>query len=513
LKAAAVDIAGAVMDKLMPPAPDPTLKVVDPGDVVAWAEDRFYIVETKRPVVLQPVQKAVLRAFSERLANGRFKWTTCLYSTIKKSGKTAMAALYQRWCCEMWGDYGEIYHMGNKLGQAKERAFKITKHSIEMAPQHERVNWEIQLTIMRHIPNHSFIQALPVNAAGEAGGNQRMTTWTELHGYVYDENDKMWSELMPVPTQFLSQRFAESYAGYEGESLLLKGLWDTAKAGERLHDEYPIWGNEAAGLIAYIDTGEEARRMPWQQGTEGRRYYGEMERTELPHEYKRLHLNEWVSSINKLIQLALWDRLEDYTPDQMQPLMIVAAADASVSGDSTALVVVGMIKMGIEWHVGVLESHIWEPPKGGKLDYNETIKPTLKQVLARYKVAKVTYDEYQLHDVMTTLKNEQPGTDFEAFDQGALRLEADTMLVQRIKQEKLHHRGDAAMREHVDNADSKASGDKKIRIIKRDNNKKIDAVVALSMAVHKAFELSDKPQSPPVVKMQARGIWKNGKHK
>jgi phage terminase large subunit-like protein len=486
--------------------PSSAVVTVDPGNIIDWAEDRFYVVETKRPIVFQPVQKAVLQAFTQRRADGRFRWKTLLYSTIKKSGKTTIAAVYQRWAAEKWGDYGEIYHLGNKQAQAKERAFKITRRSVELAPIHEQAEWELQTTRLTHLPTHSYIDALPVNASGEAGGNQRLTTWTEFHGYTYEENNRMWSELQPVPTQFLSQRFVESYAGYKGESVLLESIWNLAKAGEKLSDEFPIWGNETAALCAYIDTGEAARRMPWQQGQIGREYYAEQEAIELPHEYQRIHLNEWVGSQNKLIPLELWDRLKVEPIDPLSHLyrggFMIAAADASVSGDSTGLAV-GMYFQGI---VYVIEAWEWIPPKGGKLDYDETIKLELRSALERYagRLVRVVYDEYQLHDCMTSLSTEYEGVEFEAFDQGARRVESDTMLVSRIRQEKLRHSGQSNLRSHIDNADGKASSDKKLRIVKRENTLKIDLTVALSMLTDAAFREGELPDEPPVQQIRVR---------
>jgi hypothetical protein len=452
------------------------------------------------------------------LEDGRFRWKTCLYSTIKKSGKTTIAGLYQRWAAECWGDFGEIYHLGNKQKQAQERAFKFTRYSIQLAPKRERAEWDIQSLKMTYMPNESFIQALPVNAAGEAGGNQRLTTWTELHGYVYEENERMFTEMQPVPTQLLSQRFCESYAGYEGESLLLWRLWETGFEGERLHDEYPIFGNEAAGLIAYIDQGIEARRLPWQLGDVGKQYYAEQERTELPHEFRRVHHNEWVNAQNAFIEVAMWDGLEGPPHGgETGVLRVVIGADASVSGDCTALSVVAY-----DAEDDVIEeiaTVIWEPSGGMKLDYAETLKPELRRwldgptlALSKHgegtgiavRVVCVAYDEYQLHDLMTQIAKEFDRTAFFAFPQGGERLKADTSLLNRIRQGRLVHSGNQRLREHVQNADGKVSGDSAIRIIKRKESKPVDGLVALSMAAWKAAELLKKVEGQSVRQVRAK---------
>lgn len=458
---------------------DAALAILDVPDIVEWAEERFYVVETKRPIVLEPVQKAVLREFTRRGDDGRFIYRTGLYSTIKKSGKTSVAALFMLWAAETWGDFKEVYHLGNKLGQAKDRAFKIARHSIELS--NSKHDWEITATVLRHLPTGNIIQALPVNAAGEAGGNQALTTWTEFHGYTYEENNRMWAELQPVPTQALSFRFVESYAGYEGESLLLKDIWDRGLAGERVHDEYPIYAAHG-GLIAYIDTGEEARRMPWQTPD----YYRQAEIEELPHEYRRLHLNKWVNSTNALVDIGAWDSLAQ--PRQwgdLKALPVVISCDASVSGDCTAMTIATYDK-DADMPVEVV-TRIWQP-NGTKLDYSITLEPALIRALQTYRVIRVVYDPYQLHDVMTRLGKRFDVSRFEAFSQQGERLLADTDLVTRVSQGTLAHQGNPEVRTHLQNADGKASGEKAIRIVKRTLNRPIDAAVTISMAFWKAHE-------------------------
>ncbi|MBZ0320268.1 MAG: phage terminase family protein [Anaerolineae bacterium] len=472
----------------------PSLGLPDIGD---WASQRFYVAETGRPIVLEPVQIAVLRLFFEQRDDGRFKWQTGLYSTIKKSGKTTIAALVQQWACETWGRYGQIYHMGNKLDQAKERAFELTRKSIELSPF--APEWEVQATRLTYLPAQSFIKPLPVNAKGEAGANQCLTTWTEFHGYIYEDEERFWDEMQPVPTQPLSFRFVESYAGYEDESHLLKTLWDRAlEEGVRLHPDYPIYGHEASGLIAYIDTGVEARRMPWQQGAAGEEYYRRQEASERPINFRRLHLNQWVSSQNAFVPMELWDGLA-LDPDERQrmaTLPVVIGVDAAVSSDSTAAVAVTL------YHDTVieLETQIFLPPAEGKMDYALTLKPALEAMFRRYGVVCVAYDMHQLHDFMTQLGKVYSGIPLYAFGQGAERLKADTALLYRIHQRRLRHSGDPTLRQHIQNADAKEElGGEAIRIVKRKAGKKIDGAVALSMAAYQISLIAEAGVGATVV--------------
>lgn len=473
-------------------------------DIVDWAEDNFFI-ETGRPIVLEPHQKRLLRLISQQRPDGVFVWRNVLYSTIKKSGKTTISALYARWASETWGPYQEIYNLGNKLKQAKERAFKMIDRSIKLAPSKIRDQWDLQATRLTHLPSGSFIEALPISGAGEAGGNQSLTVWTELWGFQYEDALLMWDELKPVLTRPLSQRYVDTYAGFNDISLLLKGIWDAGLRGERLDDELPIYGNESAGLIAYIDTGEEARRMPWQQGEEGRKYYIEEEETEREESFRRHHLNLWADSVETLIDIDLWDSLKVDGSEPAPGEEVVIACDASVNHDCMAMCITGYNRQADL--IYELQTDIWTPPEGGTLDYEITIEKELLRAIRQRRVRMIGYDPYQLHDLMTRLSKKYKHITFYAFPQGGERLKADSALVTRIEQGNIRHSGSVELRTHIKNADGKKVGDNALRIVKRkEDGMPIDAAVALSMSSWCWHEVKPKPNLPKSRQVKT-GFW------
>ena len=325
-----------------------------------------------------------------------------------------------------------------------------------------------------------------------------MTVWTELWGFQHDDALLMWDELKPVPTRPLSQRFVDTYAGFEGVSLLLWSLWQQGLAGEQLVPDLPVFGNAEVNLLAYIDTGEAARRMPWQRGEEGRKYYQEEEKQELPENFTRHHLNEWTTSQSALINIALWDKLEIEGLKGKRGQSVILAADASVTGDSTALAVLAYDHTTDT--VQELETHIWEPPKNGKMDYTVTLEPEIYRCLKFYKVLGIAYDAYQLHDLMTRLRKDLRKDEEYIYDfpQGQERVLADTALLQRIRQERYVHTDNNKLREHAQNADGKAAGENAIRIIKRSTRHQVDGLVANSMGAWRLMELlRGKPKNTP----------------
>lgn len=484
-----------------PNAQATTPSTVELIDIVDWAHQHFYI-DRNRTIRLEPHQQRILRHFTEQKPDGRFKWKTLIYSAPKKSGKTAVSALYARWAAETWGMGQEVYNLGNKQAQAKERAFKAARQSIRFSPQSLRNQWLIKELTLTYLPNESVIQALPVSDTGEAGSNPSLTVWTELWGFEHEAARRFWDELQPVPTRQLSQRFVDTYAGYEGESMLLWELWQLALEGERLDDEVPLYGNEQASLCAYLDQGPTAWRMAWQTPE----YYAEAEKTERPINYNRLHLNLWVSRQMAFINIAHWDSLRyDALPSIGG---VVLGVDAAISGDSTAVSVV-TIQEGVIYE---LETHVFYPPTDAKLDYMTTLKPCIEGLLRRYRVVGVAYDEYQLHNFMKELEKLHAPSDarhptkpnrerfFYAFPQGLERIKADTALLSNIQQDQFRHSGGVELRSHVENADGKEerSGEG-IRIVKRRETGKIDGLVALSMAAWRGVDLLDRMKAAPLL--------------
>jgi len=242
----------------------------------------------------------------------------------------------------------------------------------------------------------------------------------------------------------------------------------------------------------YWDEGEIARRMPWQRGERGQRYYAHQESELVPHQFRRLHRNEWSSGESEFVPLAWWDACRDPMPLQpgdMTPLVV--AVDASVSGDCTALVAVSRHPQHPE-HVVERYSRVWTPAEqaGGVMDYAASLSPELDRLLAQNNVVQVAYDSYQLHDWVTQRRKTTTAW-YREFSQGGDRLEADKALYDIIRDRRLHHTGSEQLRQHVQNANSKteANQDSKLRIVKKGATRRIDAVVALSMAAKECLRL------------------------
>lgn len=181
-----------------------------------------------------------------------------------------------------------------------------------------------------------------------------------------------------------------------------------------------------------------------------------------------------------------WDNCrEELAPlTPYEPLVI--AVDAGVSNDYFALV-------GVTRHperhtdVAVRLVLVWEP-RGGPLDFGAIQAEIEQQVLDPYNVILITYDAYQLHQMMTQL-GRRVWTD--AFSQAGERLTADKQLLDLTQSRRITHDGNPALRAAMDNADRAVDAEShKLRIVKRKDSLKIDPAVACSMAAYRCLELN-----------------------
>lgn len=384
--------------------------VIIPPAFEDWVQARFYIPQTGSPAVLFPHQVAISRLMLTRDPETRkFPYSTLIYSTIKKSGKSTWAGMVMRWYAETGQRHSELFCLGNDKDQAKLRSFREIKRSLELDPNYQpggdgngRIpgQWIVQKETMRCLNSGTEIRALPIDPEGEAGGAPAFQCWTELWGAEQEAGRKMWDELTPVPTIPDSIRIVETYAGFLQDSLLLYELYERGLAGHQLtagelaertgtelgtfheapnaDDLVPIWENKAAGICMYWDGGVKARRMPWQQGAEGEQYYREQENALRAPAFNRLHRNEWVSDTENFIAPELWDACR--IPEAEQELIkvpqpgdrtpCVLGVDAATTGDCFAIVLVSRHPQRPN-DVLVRAVKVYDPREmGGVVDYS-----------------------------------------------------------------------------------------------------------------------------------------------
>lgn len=467
-----------------------------------WAETDFYVPDrldprTFRPtpdigpVVLMDWQKVILRFMFDRFRPLDEWFQNVIISTLKKAGKSMLAAAIGRWIAETWGNYSEVVCLGSDLSQAEDKLYAAITKSIELSPSYDAnlqvlfalmvhpedpdpanptifapdyasPRWRLRSDGATHIPNHGTVKAVPRVYKKLAGGNQTAAIFTEAWTWTDTTARRLVDEMTPPPTRPRAIRLFEGYAGYEGESGLWEELWDNArnpKKGARMvtreelepyggwpfppapgafkenpypehrdsDDPIPLYINPSLSIVALIDQGEVARRMPWQTPA----YY---ESQRLDESYDRHHMNVPSAHKDEFVPKHWWDacniqnhhgytrRTDSSTHLPLPPVheslrtippltpneACVIGLDASIDGDCTALVVVSCAtwweylerdpspshftdtylrqhpeqerkrrRAYNEDHVMVREFKLWEPTKAHPMNYTTMVKPEI----------------------------------------------------------------------------------------------------------------------------------------
>jgi phage terminase large subunit-like protein len=470
----------------------------DPAD---WIEEHFYIPELKGPIQLEPYQRDALREALRRDDEGNFVYSTVIWSDVKKSAKSTICAAMVLYFA-LHTTWGEIYMIANDLKQADSRVAKYFRRALDLNPEFKKA-WSQRGYMMTMKETRTTVEAIPIDPSGEAGSNADLIQFSELWGAHESAKQKMFAEMTLSPTKHgQSLRWIESYAGYTDESELLYSLYDRGiNNGEHVWPDRLYHSN--LGEPSVLNLKSEGRmlclwnqepRCPWQT----KEYYDEEEKLLLPSEFQRMHRNQWVTSVETFVPIEWWDDCKEEIPEYDPKTPMIVSMDAGVSNDPFGMVMVCRDPNDNE-NVVLKYSKRWLPPKGGKLNFQGTPEnrgPELELLwlIENYNVVMVAYDPYQLEDMAGRIRRLRL-TWMKDFDQGTRRLKSDSMLRNKIRGKTIIHNGEHEhVRQNILNANAKIQAeeleDRKIRIVKKTKDKKVDLTVALAMAVYECMRLN-----------------------
>ena len=426
--------------------------------------------------MLLPAERAFLAHAFKTDEHGRLLYPELLFACPKKSGKTAFAAIILLTLIWLYGGaYPEAVCCANDLDQAQGRVFAAVRRIVESSPLLKR---EVAITQNRITfpATGATITAIDSGYAGAAGGNQNISVFDEVWAYTSERSRRLWDELVPPPTRKIACRLCVTYAGFEGESVLLQEMYKRGlQQGQIGTDLYA-----GDGLLMFWSHEPIA---PWQ--TES--WIAQIRRSLRPNQFLRMIENRFVTSEQAFVDMSMWDRCVDPRLGHAvsdRDLSIWVGVDASIKRDSTAIVAVTWDQRAQK--VRLATHRLFQPSEEEPLDFEATVESTLLDLHKRFWLRKVLFDPWQMQ--ATAQRLTRASLQLEEFPQSPGNLTtASQNLFELIEGQNLVAYPDAAIRLAISRAIALETP-RGWRIAKEKQAHKIDVVVALAMAAYAAVK-------------------------
>jgi phage terminase large subunit-like protein len=228
----------------------------------------------------------------------------------------------------------------------------------------------------------------------------------------------------------------------------------------------------------------------------GRAYYAEQRRILRPNTFKRLHENQWVSAESVFITPELWDACVD---ESHSPILygatIHVGVDLGVKSDSSAVVAVSWNESGKKLMTAFHK--IWKPTKGAPVNLDD-VKDYIREMCERHSVQSIFADPSQCFLLIQQLAKE--GIAITEFPQTvANTVKMGETLFSSVRDRNLIAYPSAELREHVLNAVGIETPGGGVKMIKRQTFKKIDAAIAMAMALVSAVLMGPCASLPELI--------------
>jgi phage terminase large subunit-like protein len=448
------------------------------ADPIRFVEEVLVNPETKRPFELLEAERTFLKYAFAIDRDGRLLYPEQIYACPKKSGKTTFAAIFVITTILLFGGaYPEAICAANDYEQSVGRVFAAIRRIIECSPL---LRADAKITADKITIAGAVITAIPSSYASAAGSNPVVTVFDELWAYAQERLRRLFDELVPPPTRRIACRLTVTYAGFEGESLLLQELYNRGLSQSEIAPNL----HAGDGILMFWSHEPIA---PWQTQS----WVEDMRRSLRLNQFLRMIENRFVTTESAFVELTAWDRcvVPRLGHAANNPgLSIWVGVDASIKRDSTAIVAVTWDEKTQQ--VRLVTHYVFQPCEDEPLDFETTIERTLLDLHKRFFLRKVTFDPWQMQ--ATAQRLTRAGLRIVEFPQSPANLTAASQnLFELIQGQNLVLYPDPSMRLAISRTVALETP-RGWRIAKEKQAHKIDVVVALAMAAHAAVQLHNE---------------------
>ncbi|MBA7562435.1 hypothetical protein ES695_19505 [Candidatus Atribacteria bacterium 1244-E10-H5-B2] len=435
-------------------------------DIINFAEEQFYIPESRRPIVLQEFQKDKI---FRPLFYGSRPYTMALLGEPKKSGKSCIASLIASWYLFTQGirpgEDVEILLCAADKDMASWIIFDKLKKSIQM---NDKMRRQAKITADSiTIPHKNSVVRVLATDVSAAGQNPDLVIFDELYLYRYEGMKDFFEVLTTTPTKPHPLILIVSTAGFDtDEDDLLFGLYNKGLNLEKKPDP---------SFYFWWDDGEEANRMPWQT-----KKYLDQQRGRLREgTFQRFHYNYFTSGMEVFITSEDLDACIDNKlrpPLPSKSISIITGVDIGLRHDTTALVSLTRKDNKIQ----LIDCKTFQGKVGREVQLEEQVEAHILKLAKNFNLTEVLFDPYQFTRSAQTLANK--GLKLTEFPQTLDRLtQMSQNLYDLIRGGNIVFFKHKELRKHLLSAKAKESN-RGWRLIKAKASSKIDISIALAMS-------------------------------
>lgn len=458
-----------------------------------------------KPFLLEQWEKAFLGHLFGWQMGGKRRFSEAFLFVARKNGKTQLAAGIALYLLLADGEPGaEIYTAAAERDQGR-LIFDAAKRMVQQSEKLSSMAEVYQHAI--YVPETgSSLKSLTAEASSKHGYNPHGILVDELHAH----KSRDLVETLQTGTGSRKQPLTVhlTTAGFDQHSICGE-KYDYAKkvAGGIIQDPHFLpaiyesdkdddWTSIATWKKANPNLGitikedylvrecQRARETPGYENT-----------------FRRLHLNQWTEQETRWLSMEVWDEGQAELPNlDGEPCW--GGLDLSATTDLTALV----LAFPLEGYV-YAKAYAWcpqesmfrrerrdrvpysawarsgdiEPTEGNGVDY-EVIRKRINELGERYNIQEIGVDRWNAEQLIGQLMGD--GFEVKAFGQGFKDMSAPSKELERLTLErKLVHGGHPVLRWCASNVTIETDAAGNIKPSKKRSIERIDAIVALVMAI------------------------------
>ena len=470
------------------------------------------------PFDLLPWQESIIKdVFGTVKENGYRQYNTAYVEVPKKNGKSELAAaiaLYMT-CGDMeWG--AEVYGCASDRQQAS-IVFDVAVDMIDQCPAlRKRIKPVMSVKRIVYQPTNSFYQVLSAEAYTKHGLNCHSVIFDELHAQptreLFDVMTKGSGDARKQPLFFLittagTDRNSICFEQHQKAMDILEGRKIDPTFYPVIYgiDDNDDWENEESWYKANPSLGhtidiEKVRNA----------YLSAKENPAEENIFRQLRLDQWVKQTTRWMSMDKWDACAfDVNPDDLIGRECYGGLDLSTTSDITALVLLFPPRTDDEQYVilpycwipeenmkiRVKRDHVpydvWE--KAGYLFTTEGnvihyawIENFIEGLGERYHIREIAFDRWGATQITQDL--DDMGFIVIPFGQGYKDMSPPTKeLMKLVLEKRIAHGGHPVLRWMMDNVYVRQDPAGNIKMDKSKSTEKIDASVALVMALDRAI--------------------------